>query len=447
MKDMARELARELHRACEEGKGLEEWLETNAEAVRYKGPHNSVLHYCAAEGWVEAAEELLESGADANVRNGAGWTPLDFAFAAGKEDPSRMYPIFDLLLERGAIWRHRTLDGWEWDLPMRAISMNPDHYTAGVDYIKGYIAREAREILFQAAPALGLCDENGRTGLHYAAEERDWKRVEAHLEQGAPAENPDHAGDCAAALAARSGDPRGYALFRKYGVSLLAPSRNGGNLLHAAAAGGSGEIVSSMSEQVLRLKGAPVESINLVAAALGTKGPFTRREAVNKLNDNNQTPLYIAAGSQSAEAPQMVKTLLAYGTRLVEEDSLFCPVLEAFNANRPDTGYILLTELWRSHPKQVAKDYPFYLENSIRLGSRKLVDCLMDPKLTRTLETYEEWEPYVEQSRKAADKAHFMNDEHSLAVAQAIHGMIALSAVDTISKERPGGPAPLSAAA
>ena len=55
------------------------------------------MHAAAANGQVEAARLLLAGGADANARDGSGYSPLDLAGSARND------LLIILLLENGAL--------------------------------------------------------------------------------------------------------------------------------------------------------------------------------------------------------------------------------------------------------------------------------------------------------------------------------------------------------
>ena len=91
-----------------------------------KGVHMSALHLFASAGWEPAAEVLLELGADINVRDSQGNTPLHDAFL--KKD-NKYKVIIELLIDKGADINAQNYEG---NTPLHSALVNYDYDTASL---------------------------------------------------------------------------------------------------------------------------------------------------------------------------------------------------------------------------------------------------------------------------------------------------------------------------
>ena len=82
---------------------IQSFLERGADVDAVDDNHSTLLHMASFDGRVKAAQLLLEHGANTNVRNRKGHTPLHRAlFKLGDGAGARYFETIQLLLERGA---------------------------------------------------------------------------------------------------------------------------------------------------------------------------------------------------------------------------------------------------------------------------------------------------------------------------------------------------------
>ena len=171
---------------------------------------STVMHYLADVGAANAMLYLWENGhlVEANLEavDNEGHTPLERGRAG---QPGRL-PARCLLEIFGVNYHRFDADGTT--IADRATDQGKN---AAGDYLKNLAKTRLRGKLFEAPPALGLRDLEGRTALHYAVLERDWDTAEGLVSRGADWNAPDANGESPLWYVLRGGDEQGYAFYKK----------------------------------------------------------------------------------------------------------------------------------------------------------------------------------------------------------------------------------------
>jgi len=154
-----------VHLAARHGdiEALDDWLKRNRANVhfRVKKHRATPLHWAAEADQAEAAELLLNHGADKIARTDGGWTPLHSAAAKGSTN------VIALLLKRRA--------------PVNAISQSG----TPLDLAKGYQQPEATAVLEASRGRAGR-----EVSIHMAAAKGDALAVQAFLRRGVKVDVP-----------------------------------------------------------------------------------------------------------------------------------------------------------------------------------------------------------------------------------------------------------------
>ena len=175
-----------------------------------KAPHISI-HEAAEDGNLEAVKQHLAAGADVNAKDDDGYTPLDYAVPAGKEETA------DLLRKHGGI------SGAEDSIHVAAIMGNIEavrqHLAAGADVnaknqngstplhlapASGH--KEIAELLIARGADVNAKNKYGLTPLHFAAGYGRKETVELLIAEGADV-NAQHDD---------GGTPLDWAIINKY---------------------------------------------------------------------------------------------------------------------------------------------------------------------------------------------------------------------------------------
>ena len=208
----------------------------------------SPLTWAALNGQTEAARILIENGADVNIRDDKGSTPLHGAVAFGRADVAK------LLVETGADQQARNDDGAK---PMDVLRLDWRTTTfvggmVGVEVKEEDIAvmktgRSAIAKLFGTDDTFNKADTSRPQELSESAFTGDLTTMRQALAGGADPNTRDpRSGSTLLATAALMGHTKVVALLLEHGADVNARSRDGGTALHNAAFLGRVETVKHL---------------------------------------------------------------------------------------------------------------------------------------------------------------------------------------------------------
>jgi ankyrin repeat protein/mono/diheme cytochrome c family protein len=199
---------------------LEPIIATSPTLVFARDPAGStLLHHAAAFGTIETLTYLLAAGAEVNVKNRRGSTPLHWAI----HDEAKVR----LLLSRGAAVNVRQVEG-----------RTPLYQAASL----GHATEIVRLLLTKGAdPNLAL--SNGRTPLMAAAGRGDVEAMRLLLDAKAPVDVKNGAGETALILAAGDGNLQAVRLLLDRGADARARTKRNETALGNAATAGNEAVV------------------------------------------------------------------------------------------------------------------------------------------------------------------------------------------------------------
>ena len=211
----------------------------------------SAMSWGALHGRTEVVQLLIKNGADVNIKNGDGATPLHSAAFLGRIDVAK------LLLENGADIKARNNDG---ATPADVLSVDWETTAfvgslIGVDIKEEEIAvmkKGRNEIakLFGIDGVLGEAGTFSAQRLSGAAFTGDIAAMKQALADGADPNTKDpQSGSTLLATAALMGHTEVVASLLEHGADVNVRSRDGGTALHAAAFLGRAEIVKHLLEK------------------------------------------------------------------------------------------------------------------------------------------------------------------------------------------------------
>ena len=156
--------------------GVQHLLTSDAKLVNARAANGATpLLWACIRGQLEVARLLVAKGADVNLAQGDGWTPLHAAVCDGND--ATHVALTRLLLEHGANREARNGLGWT---PLHAAALKGNTATMGI-------------LLEQKAEASAK-DNTGATPLHIAAEQGRIEAVTLLLDKGADAGAKDNNG-------------------------------------------------------------------------------------------------------------------------------------------------------------------------------------------------------------------------------------------------------------
>ena len=263
----------------------------------------SRMHRAAATETQHQIRELLERGADPNVRNFRGETPLHRAAIRNPDlDVSRT------LIGAGADPNAQDEKG---ATPLHRAAHNPSTGRA--------------DLLIEAGADVGARDNSGATPLHRAAESGHAAMIVRLVEAGADPNARDQAGQTPLRIAVEKGWSEGSKTLLNHGADPNVPDNEGQIPLHVAYAAGRQDMVNPLLEAGANLEArdgtgrVPIQHLhdpdgdrgrgeqeqearaNDRGQSFRTDGQDSERiqDAVNPADPEGRTPLHQAAGKGS----------------------------------------------------------------------------------------------------------------------------------------------------
>ncbi|MDW7652103.1 MAG: ankyrin repeat domain-containing protein [Bacillota bacterium] len=193
--------------------------------------HLAVNNNGALGGYEEFIKLLLEKGADVNIRNSSGETPLHYAAAyspaliqllisngaeVNAESMNGATPLHEVLYRAGSKDTLRVLIANGAKVNTKTVNGTTPLMTAA---LSGNV--QAIEVLIQAGADVYAADELKYTALHYAVESLNIASVKALIEAGADVNAKTYEGLTPLSLLKKNADPKGY---KQEIVQLLAAS-------------------------------------------------------------------------------------------------------------------------------------------------------------------------------------------------------------------------------
>jgi len=221
---------------------VELWFEKNADRISENGG-KTLFTARDKEGWTavicaaansdyKSAELLIKAGAEVNVKDNLGWTPLMYA-----ADVAKGVEMISLLLDNGADQNIRNNDG---DTPLiKAVSgnYNPTSRLATI------------RLLVEKGADIHATDPSGRSVLIRAVVNGNAEIVSYLLNKGTKLESVDQEGKTPLMWASTKGNLEIVKLLLAKGADITKTSKEGKTALNYAMANGHKEITTILTEK------------------------------------------------------------------------------------------------------------------------------------------------------------------------------------------------------
>ncbi|RKK66726.1 hypothetical protein BFJ69_g15146 [Fusarium oxysporum] len=178
------------------------------------------LMAAVGKGHVEVVKLLLDKGADVNIPDKDGWTPVFSASWNGYVE------VVKLLLDKGADVNIPDKNGWT---PVSAASAN------------GHV--EVVKLLLDKGADVNIPDKNGWTPVSAASANRHVEVVKLLLDKGADVNIPTKDGRTPVSAASANGHAEVVKLLLDKGADVNIPTKDGRTPVYAASANGHVEVV------------------------------------------------------------------------------------------------------------------------------------------------------------------------------------------------------------
>jgi ankyrin repeat protein len=245
----------------------------------FRSQHKSLLK-ASKDGDLKKAKRAIKKGANVNVKDEDGFTPLHKASKEGND------AVVSLLLEKGGDIEAKTKDGWK---PLHIACQN------GHESIVSLLMEKGADI--EAKDNLG-----GRTPLHFASLNGHESIASLLLKNGAKVNAKDSLGGMTPLyLASRRGDKAVLSLLLEKGANVNAKDSNGETPLHSASRGGHDDVVSLLLEKGANVNAKDKHGETPLHWACGNYGKtnivsllLEQGADVNAQKYDGRTPLHVA---------------------------------------------------------------------------------------------------------------------------------------------------------
>jgi ankyrin repeat protein len=266
--------------------------------------NSGALHWAAAEGHEDVAEALIAHGADVNLKDNDGDTPLHKVTSRGHKE------IVELLIAHGADVNAQNNDG---HTPLHHPPVEGDK-----DVVELLIARGAN---------LNDPDNDGDTPLHHAASKGHKEIVELLIAYGADLNAQDNDGDTPLHEVASRGHKEMVELLITQGADVNVKDNDHSTPLYEAAFRGYKDIT-----ELLIAHGADVNHKNIIDNTPLDLAAFKGHKEIVELliahgaDVNQKNPLQIAASGGHKE---IVELLIAHGADVNQKNVIGLTPLHA----------------------------------------------------------------------------------------------------------------------
>jgi ankyrin repeat protein len=308
------------------------------EAVKARDTSSrTALYHAVSSGDEDVVSFLLNKGAQASIRDGAGTTPFMLACEEGHLEAAQM--LFDATegqgleatdnqgetaLHHAATWGHRDVVAFLISKGAQANSRDEQGNTPFMLACQeGHL--QVLQMLFDATQGQGLEDEDddGCTGLHTAISEGHKDVVTFLLSKGAETSSRNVNGSTPLLCACGGGDLElvQMVLTSREGQGLHDRDRNGRTVLHNAASKGTKELVDFLLSKGVQadIKNNQQETALMTACYYGNRNvvrlllKHTGGQGVNETNSEGRTVLHLAMTYQWRTTGELVRVLLLAG--------------------------------------------------------------------------------------------------------------------------------------